>query len=76
MGAYWNALVSPFAANSASSDAARSRGNVEGSGKPPANEIRPGTPSSESIAAMPSPTSPPTRRAKRCASGVTAMTRI
>ena len=77
VGAYWNACASPAAANSASSADARSRGNVSGSGNPPANEIRFGTPRNASTAAIPSPTSPRVRCAKsdsqRRDSGVTAM---
>ena len=57
--------------------AARSRGNVSGSGKPPANEIRSGRPRNPSTNAIPSPTSPRVRSAKsrsqRPVSGVTAM---
>src|SRR6185437_1326702 len=64
VGAYWNALASPASANSASSAAARSRGNVSGSGKPPAKEIRPGTPSNARISAIPAPTFPRVRAAK------------
>src|SRR5437764_52613 len=57
VGAYWKADTSPPDANSSSSAAARSRGNVSGSGKPPANEISPGMPRNASTCAIPSPTS-------------------
>ena len=54
----------------------RSRGNVTGSGKPPANEIRPGTPRRPSTVAIPSSASPRARAAssasQRPRSGVTA----
>ena len=77
VGVYWKAVASPFAANSSSSCEARSRGNVSGSGKPPANEIRSGRPRNPSTKAMPSPTSPRVRSAKSCSqllvSGVTAI---
>ena len=57
----------------------RSRGNVSGSGKPPANEIRSGRPRKPSTKAIPSPTSPRVRAAKcasqRLVSGVTAIGR-
>ena len=56
-----------------------SRGNVSGSGKPPANEIRSGRPRNPSTNAMPSPTSPRVLSAKsasqRPVSGVTAIGR-
>ena len=75
VGAYWNALTSPAAANSWSSAETRSRGNVFGSGKPPAKEIRSGMPSSARTEAIPSPTSPRVRAAAsashRPVSGVT-----
>ncbi len=64
VGAYWKASASSLAANSASSEATRSRGNVSGSGKPPANEIRSGMPSIASTDAIPSPTSPRVRAAR------------
>ena len=77
VGVYWKAVTSPVAANSSSNWAARSRGNVSGSGKPPANEIRSGRPRNPSTKAIPSPTSPRVRSAKsrsqRPVSGVTAM---
>src|SRR4051794_23236192 len=55
VGAYWNAAASTDCMSSAT----RSAGNVSGSGKPPANEIRSGFPSNPRIAMIPSP--PPTR---------------
>src|SRR5260221_36540 len=80
VGAYWNALTSPETANSCSSCAARSRGNVTGSGQPPANEITSGRPRNASTSAMPSPTSPRVRAAKSAShsrvSGVTAIARL
>ncbi len=75
VGAYWNALSSPVSVNSCSSDEIRSRGKVSGSGKPPANEITSGMPSSARTDAIPSPTSPRVRVAAnashRAVSGVT-----
>jgi hypothetical protein len=63
-----------------SSADARSRGNVAGSGKPPANEIRSGRPSSERMAAIASPTSARVRSAKSSSqlrtSGAVAMDRL
>ena len=80
VGAYWNALTSPAAANSWSSAETRSRGNVAGSGKPPAKEIRSGRPRSARTDAIPSPTSPRVRAATsashRPVSGVTVTLRI
>src|SRR5918996_279913 len=75
VGAYWNALASPVATNSWKSVETRSRGNVSGSGKPPANEITSGMPSSARTDAIPSPTSARVRAAssasQRRVSGVT-----
>ena len=42
VGAYWKGAASPERASSCMIDAACSAGNVSGSGKPPANEIRSG----------------------------------
>src|SRR3954451_9545198 len=68
VGAYWNSLAS----SSPTSSATRSAGNVRGSGKPPANEIRSGFPSKPRIAAIPSP-APARVRSANCQAWRTAM---
>ena len=65
VGAYWKATGSPAAASSRSSSAARSAGKVDGSGKPPANEISSGSATRARIAAIPSPAPARVRAAKR-----------
>src|SRR5579884_1829864 len=66
VGAYWKAATSPFSASSATICAVRCRGNVLGSGSPPAKEITSGIAVSASTASMPPPTSPRVRAAKSC----------